>query len=159
MGPYFTSHKGVRQGDPLSPILFNFAVGCLTRLIREAQNNGLITRLTDHLAKGVAVLRYADDTIMCLKDDIINAINMKFLLYMYEMMSGLKINFSKSEVILINGDNEKCSQIAHLFNCQVGTFPIKYLGEPVSPGRLHVKDWWRIVKKMKKSWQFGKEGP
>jgi hypothetical protein len=146
MGPYFTSHKGVRQGDPLSLILFNFATDCLTRMIREAQNNGLITGLADHLIdKGVVVLQYADDTIMCLKDDIDNARNMKFLLYLYEMMSGLKINFSKSEVIVINGDNDKNSQIADLFNCQVGAFPIKYLGVPVSPSRLHVKDWWPIV--------------
>lgn len=30
---------------------------------------------------------------------------MKLLLYMYEMMAGLKINFNKSEVIMIN-DND-----------------------------------------------------
>jgi hypothetical protein len=47
---------------------------------------------------------------------------MKLLLYLYELMSGLKINFTKSEVILINGDNDKCIQMADLFNCQIG-FP------------------------------------
>jgi hypothetical protein len=26
------------------------------------------------------------------------------------------------------------------------------LGVPVSPSRLHVKDWWSIVEKMKRSW-------
>jgi hypothetical protein len=36
VGPYIKSHKGVRQGDPFSPILFNFVVDCLTRMILQA---------------------------------------------------------------------------------------------------------------------------
>jgi hypothetical protein len=55
----------------------------------------------------VAVFQYANETIICLKDGLENARNMKLLLYLYEVMSGLKINFTKSEVILINGDEEK----------------------------------------------------
>ena len=34
---------------------------------------------------------------------------MKLLLYMSEMMAGLKINFSKSEVVVINDDNSRGS--------------------------------------------------
>ncbi|XP_024317682.1 uncharacterized protein LOC104583759 isoform X2 [Brachypodium distachyon] len=33
IGSYFQSFKGVRQGDPLSSSLFNFAADCLTRMI------------------------------------------------------------------------------------------------------------------------------
>jgi hypothetical protein len=77
---------------------------------------------------GVAILQYADDTIICLKDDFEKARNMKLLLYLYELMSGLKINFGKSEVIMIHGDDDKHLMYADLFNCQTGAFPLKYLG-------------------------------
>lgn len=76
LGPYFMSHKGVRQGDPLSPILFNFVADCLTRMVHQAQNNGLITGLAENLIpRGVAILQYADDTIICLKNSMENARN------------------------------------------------------------------------------------
>ena len=45
IGPYIKSFKGVRQGDPLSPILFNLIADCLTRMIIKAQRNGLLELL------------------------------------------------------------------------------------------------------------------
>lgn len=58
VGPYFTSHKGVRQSDPLSPILFNLVAGCVSRMVTQAQEGGLITGLASHLIpKGVAMLQ------------------------------------------------------------------------------------------------------
>jgi hypothetical protein len=38
MGPYFQSYKGVGQGDPLSPLLFNFVVDCLTKMVVKDWN-------------------------------------------------------------------------------------------------------------------------
>ena len=151
VGPYFVSHRGVSQGDPLSPILFNFVADYLTRLVRQAQRIGLITGLASNLIHhGVAILQYADDTIVCLEENIDIARNMKLLLYIYELMSGLKINFTKSEVIMINGDSNLESQYADLFDCQIGHFPIKYLGVPVSTCRLHVKDWTMLEERNEK---------
>ena len=156
-GPYFVSHKGVRQGDPLSPILFNFVANYLTRMVRQAQRNGLITGLVANIIPhGVVILQYADDTIICLKDDIDVARNMKLLLYIYELMFGLKINFSKSEVIMINGNDDLYLQYAELFNCQTITFPLKYLGVPVSPARLHVKDWLILEERNEKKLEIWK---
>jgi hypothetical protein len=68
----------------------------------RAQHNGVIGGLVPHsIPHGVAILQYADGTILCLHDDLTKARNMKLLLYMYEQMSGLKINFEISDVILI----------------------------------------------------------
>jgi hypothetical protein len=159
LGPYFVSHKGVRQGDPLSPLLFNFVADCLIKMVKKAQCNGLIKGLDDNLVpNGVAVLQYADDTIMCLKDDMQKARNMKFLLYLYEQMAGLKINFSKSEISMINGDDMLGLQYAELFNCQLGGFPIRYFGVPVSPSKLHIIDWAPLLEKNKKTGHMERGG-
>ena len=45
-----------------------------------------------YIPNGVAILQYADDTTVFLKHGIEGARNMKLLLYMYEMMAGLKMN-------------------------------------------------------------------
>jgi hypothetical protein len=75
-------------------------------MIHRAQNNNLICGLANHIIKeGVAVLQYADDTMICLKHDLEGARNMKFLLYLYELMAGLKINFLKSEILTINDEH------------------------------------------------------
>jgi hypothetical protein len=74
-------------------------------MVSKAQQNGLITGLVDHIIPhGVAILQYADDTIVFLKNNMEEAVNMKLLLYIYEMMAGLNINFNKSEVMMINNE-------------------------------------------------------
>jgi hypothetical protein len=47
---------------------------------------------------------------------------------MYGMMAGLKIKFNKTEVVMIDDDNNWGSLYADSFKCQVGKFLIEYLG-------------------------------
>jgi hypothetical protein len=45
---------------------------------------------------------------------------------------------------------------ADIFNCQVGLFPIKYFGVPISASRLHTVDWIKLEGKLEKKldiWQ------
>jgi hypothetical protein len=101
-----------------SSLLFNLAADVLTRMVASAQQNLLVTGMAEILVdKGVAILQYADDTVMCLKDNMEKARNVKLMLYLFEQMSGLKINFKNSETILIGGDNNLTTQYADLFNC------------------------------------------
>lgn len=102
-------------------------------MVLEAQNNGLLIGLApDLIDKGVAIMQYADNTVLCLSHDPDKAINLKLLLYLFELMSGLKINYQKSKIFLIGGDNDIASFYANMFGCQIGNFPMKYLGVPVS---------------------------
>ena len=71
IGPFFQTHKGFRQGDPLSPILFNLAADVLAVLIQHAKQAGQIRGVVPHLVEnGLFILQYADDTILLLHHDI-----------------------------------------------------------------------------------------
>jgi hypothetical protein len=99
IGHYFQTHKGLRQGDPLSPILFNLVADMLAILISRAKEDGQVDGLIPHLVDGgISILRYADDTIIFMEHDLQKALNMKLILCIFEELSGLKINFHKSEV-------------------------------------------------------------
>jgi hypothetical protein len=77
---------------------------------------------------------------------------------MYELMAGVKIIFYKSEVMVINDEKNWAEIYAEIFNCQLGTFSIKYLEVPVSPSRLHIIDWLPLEEKSKKrlaAWKGG----
>jgi hypothetical protein len=132
-------------------------VDSLARMMDEACENGVLKGLGRHMIpNGVILLQYADDTIICLDNDLSKARNLKMLLYIYEMMASLKINFMKSEIFMINGDDDIKMQYANLFDCQIGTFPMMYLGVPVSPYRLRIADWIRLEEKFYKRLDSGK---
>jgi hypothetical protein len=99
LGRYFQTKKGLRQGDPLSPLLFNLITDMLSLLIARAIDNGQIKGLVSHLIDGgISILQYADDTILFMENDLEQAKNMKLLLCAFERLAGLKINFHKSEL-------------------------------------------------------------
>jgi hypothetical protein len=67
---------------------------------------------------------------------------------MFEQLSGLKINYDKSEILVIGGDQDMAVMYAQIFNCQIVSFPLKYLGVPISVSRLNVIDWLKLEEKI-----------
>ena len=133
LGQYFRSYKGLRQGDPLSPLLFNLVADALSEILSVASEKGIIRGVCPELVEGdLTHLQYADDTVLFLQyleDDIIN---LKFLLFCYEELSGMKINYLRSKVFTVGLSEQESQRVADVFNCKLGSFPMRYLGLPIS---------------------------
>ena len=65
-------------------------------------------------------LQYADDTVILMDCEDSTIRNMKFLLYCFEWMLGLKINYHKNEVVVFGVLEEEQWRIANMLNCKVG---------------------------------------
>jgi hypothetical protein len=149
VGQYFRNARGVRQGDPLSPILFDFMVDALAAILTRAKESGHIQGVVSHLIPGgMTHLQYADDTMIMIEPSDLGIANLKLLLLCFENMSGLKINFTKSEAIVTGVDDAERRRIADLLNCNLGDLPMTYLGLPVSDKTLSVADWYFLTEKV-----------
>ena len=68
-------------------------------------------------------------------------------------MSGLKINYHKSEMIAFGMEDSEQQNIANLLNCIIGKMPMMYLGFPISSTNIGVGGFKNIVDKMRKKLQ------
>ena len=107
--------------------------------------------MVPHLVDGsLSILQYADDTILFLEHNLEQAHNMKLILCAFEQLSGLKINFHKSEIFYFGEAKDYKNQYMELFGCNPGAFPIRYLGIPIHYRRLSNKDWLKVQERFEK---------
>lgn len=91
-----------------------------------------------------------------LQHDLAKAANLKLLLITFEQVSGLKINYHKSELFGFGLTEEEETLYLSLFRCQKGGFPFRYLGIPMHYRKLSNSDWKTIEIKFEKklsSWK------
>lgn len=99
--------RGLRQGDPLSPLLFIIAIVPLHRLLQRAADLDIIAPLPRRDIS-IRITLYADDTVIFanpVKEEIDTLIG---ILHDFGETSGLRINPSKSSATPIRC--ETCSR-------------------------------------------------
>jgi hypothetical protein len=97
---------------------------------------------------GIISLQYADDTLLFLENNLEKANNLKCLLICFEQMSGMKINYNKSDLLTIVLEEDEANRFAKIFCCKRSDFPIKYLDVPVYYTKLRRQDLQPIIDKI-----------
>ena len=120
---FFSSSKGLRQGDPLSPYLFVMGMEVLSVLIRRVMEGGFISGCNIKRGRGRVVhithLLFVDDTTIFCEAKNEHLSNLSWILFWFEAASRLRINLAKSEIILV-GEVEEVNKMAVELGCRVG---------------------------------------
>jgi hypothetical protein len=134
-------------------LMIKIVTEVFTKSLAKAASNSLIKGLLPQVVPGgVISLQYADDTILFLESDIHMARILKWILTCFENLSGLRINYHKSDLMTINLSEACAKEFAQVFCCNLGSFPFKYLGVPLHFTKLRREDLQpiidRIIKKI-----------
>jgi hypothetical protein len=141
-GKVFHCLRGVRQGDPLSPLLFVLAADFLQTLLNDACSIGnLHLPLPLGHDQDFPILQYANDTLIFVQGDKDQILYLKDLLNRFGESTGLKVNFNKSFMVSINVQQELFDDLATSFGCEKETLPFTYLGLPLSISKPAVADF------------------
>jgi hypothetical protein len=112
-GKEFKCLRGVRQGDPLSPLLFVIVADLLQSVINHEYYLGnLIPSFPQNRDIPFPIVQYADDTILVMQAEVGWLLFLKELLKKITLSSGLRVNFHKSCLVPINISQEHATTLA-----------------------------------------------
>ncbi|XP_074314193.1 uncharacterized protein LOC141649400 [Silene latifolia] len=133
---YFKGQRGLRQGDPISPLLFTICMEYLTRLIKFATDRWPFQY--HPLCKNLKLthLMFADDLLLFCKGKPQSIWLLMRAFSSFSKASGLAMNNAKSEIFFNGVDDDIKEGIKMVTGFREGTMPFRYLGVPIKAGRL-----------------------
>ncbi|XP_026459675.1 uncharacterized protein LOC113360377 [Papaver somniferum] len=147
---YFGVGRGVKQVDPLSPLLYVLVADTLSRnltqLIQERKIQPMVIR------KGIypSYLFFADDIFIFCNGCKQSLVNLKHLLVEYQRASGQLVSASNSKFFIDGTSNIRQNQIAKYMNMELFVFPDKYLGVVLVQGKVKIEHLWSFVEMLQK---------
>ncbi|KAK2440720.1 hypothetical protein QL285_012099 [Trifolium repens] len=147
----FPLERGLRQGDPLSPFLFLLAAEGLNVLMQAMVEGNKFTgyRVGGQEAVSVSHLQFADDTLLLGIKSWANVRALRAVLLLFELMSGLKVNFNKSMLVGVNIPESWLREAASALRCRVGGIPFLYLGLPIGGDPRRLGFWEPVLARIR----------
>jgi len=147
---YFTCSRGVRQGDPLSPLLFCLAEEVLSRALSMAAASGRLLPMA--YCRGVVLpthILYADDVMIFCTGTKRNIRTLLNIFQSYSEVFGQVITNTKSRFCTGAMNSTRAQMILDMLGFSVGTVPLIYLGCPIFLGKPKVTHFQSITDRIK----------
>ncbi|VFQ83447.1 unnamed protein product [Cuscuta campestris] len=136
---FFKMKRGVKQGDPLSPLLFILGNEGLSRIIKGKVEEGYLKAIQTRRNQPPSHLAYADDIIFFLNGHFRNLIRFKGIIDCFLNSSGHMINLNKSHFYTgprvkpeIKANMQRALQMGE------GKLPLNYLGATIGKANAQI---------------------
>jgi hypothetical protein len=143
-GRMLRHRRGLRQGDPLSPLLFILMMEPLQKFLQKATEVGLLSPLGLRTARTRSSF-YADDAALFLNPIKEEMIVTQRVLHTFGEISGLKANLNKCVVYPIQCNNLDIADVLSEFGGAIGSFPCQYLGLPLGVKKPSRAELQRLI--------------
>ncbi|XP_026384210.1 uncharacterized protein LOC113279756 [Papaver somniferum] len=142
---FFSVGRGLRQGVPLSPILFVLMEDVLSINISALMEKGEMQPMVMKNGIHPTHLFFADDVFIFCNGGKKSLKNLFKLLDEYQVVSSQIINKNKSKLFVDGNSHIRRKLISNTIHMEVAKFPGKYFGVYLAPGKVTSAMVWHIV--------------
>jgi ribonuclease HI/exonuclease III len=150
---FFKASRGLRQGCPLSPLLYALQASALSYQLENAQiNKDLMGLSITQGVKDINHAQFADDTLLLGGASPIIAKKFKEELDAYAEASGSEINLAKSNIYGWNITPNEMLRITRVLGMEGHTKwdSFQYLGVPIFKSAPRASHWSHLTEKLKR---------
>ena len=145
---HFEGKKGLRQGDPISSLLFVMAMDVLYKMLDKGAVDQVFRPHPSCEDPLITHLSFADDVLIFFDGSEESLAGIMSILEEFKAVSGLRINKEKTGLLLDGGCSARCQEMAERLGIKQGALPIRYLGVPLSAKKVKKSDFQPLLDKV-----------
>lgn len=142
------ARRGIRQRDPLSPLLFVIIMEYLNMFLHKMQKDSNFNYHAQCEKLSITHIAFVDDVLMFSRGDLISVEMMMKTTKVFSMSTSLIFNPRKCKIYFGGVDGSVKQNIKGVTTFVEGSLPFKYLGVSLTSKQLSIHHYMVLVDKI-----------